>query len=430
MDRSADRLAKNSPLYRIFSMCGLLTLGVGCTIAPINCAPDTDDDGSSAADAGAVADAGVAVDAGDTIEDAGVQDDAGSGTLDGGDTSSDGGVVSDDGGSETDAGTVACTDTDSALGTLVLADGYVLTDSASIPDDAIAVAPYTGTDAATHLAILRSTDLSVRDLGVWPALGEDTTLFNLVPDDADVESPYASGYLVGDGSLLAAGYTAYDADTSSFPGKLALWNGTEVTYLQADGNYSAAIYNDILLVNGLGAGDVGDAAAVYGAGLINDAWVGRELATFPAAWGAYSGYNAVTSDGVALLGGYFTYDDVMSNHLIGLPASELSAAWENETPVSLEGKPVIASGDMLSVASMDAKLAILRGSYGEVADGVFVLELQTENDTVSALGDEAAVLTSTDECTPIHFVSTFESDIMVAVGNTGAMKVLRISQAE
>ena len=428
MDRSVDKFVPSFAFSRVLSMCGLLMLGVGCTIAPINCAQPADDGNDNIVDSGTVADAGP-IDASSSNEDSGVQDDSGVEAGDAGDHS-DGGNVADGGEGLGDAGTSACADSDSDLGTLSLADGFVVAGSASMPDDVVAVSSFIGNDDATHLAILRSDDLSVRDLGVWPDLGEDTVLFKLIADDDSVESPFPSSYLAGNGNLLAAGYTAYDAENSGFPGKIALWNGNEVSYMQADGNYSAAMYDDILLINGLGAGDVGDTAGIYGAGLVDDTWSGKALASFPTDWNAYSGHNAVTSDGVAILGGYFTYNDVMSNHLLAVPAAELSTAWVNGTPVSLENKPVVASGDMLSVAAMGPQLAILRGVYGQTADGVFVTELQVENDTVSAVGDEVAVLTSTDECTPIHFVSKVENDLMVAVGNTGAMKLLRISASE
>lgn len=414
---------------RLVSICGIFLCGVGCTIAPINCAaPDPD----VAEDAGG----DVVVDAGTGAADAGQLNDAGTGIGDGGSAPSDAGQDAQDAGEMPDGGATACADSDSPLGSLVLREGYTLSGTAAIPDDVIAVASYVASDAEVHLAALRSGDLSVRDLGIWPELGDDTLLFSLVAEDDNVVMPFPSAYLAGNGSSLAAGYTAYDADSFTFPGTIAWWNGTDTSYLAAEGNYSAVMYDDLLWVNGLGAGDAGDASGVYGMGFENDALIGKTLATFPSEWNAYSGHNAVTSTGIALLGGFFSWNDVFSNHLIAVSADELTAAWSNNTTISLEEKPVVASGsgeagDMLSVATMGADVAILRGVFGQTATGVFRIMLQQQDDDeVSANGDETPVLTTVDDCTPVHFVSTFASGLMVAVGNPGSMRLLRLSVAE
>lgn len=417
MRHSSIRSRTANGFSRFLSSCGLLLCGVGCTIAPINCAPpDTNDTppgdagssfdgGVDAGDAGSRGDAGSWIDAGSTVEDAGTSE---------------------------DAGVTACPSPSSELGSLVLGNGYALAGAVSIPDDVVAVAAWTGTGVDVRVAALRSGDLSVRDLGVWPALGEDTQLFSLVAAEDDVDAPFGSSYLAGNGTSLAAGYTytGSGSDEPAYPGKIALWDGDAVDYVSAPGNFSAFMHNDVLVINGQGAGDISGSEAIYGVGFENDAPVGKTLATFPSDWNAYSGYSAVTSSGIALLGGFFTLNDITGNHLVAATVDDIDDAWSNNVPFSLADRPVVASGNLLSVAGWGTDVAILRGDWGQPADGIFRAPLANDNGTVTVTGDEIPVLTTVDACTPIHFISTFESDLMVAVGEAGNMRLLRVSHAE
>lgn len=370
--------------------------------------------------------------------------DAGPGDAGAGDAgaSQDAGVPAPDAGGPTgDAGVPAdpCANAtfDDALGTLRLAPGFALIGSAPLPESAIAAAAL---DVAgeSHVAVVDGVTLEVKDLGPWPTLSAGISLFSLLPADESAEAPFASYFLASTGSDLAAGYTSFDTEAFTFPGQVVWWNGTSAAWFAAEGNYSAAFTvpegaaesaGPMLLVNGLSATTLAEGAAIYGV-RDHDAWSTGIVATFPESWGAYSGYTAVTTAGIAVVGGFYALAEApATNHLHALPSASLAPAAGEDVAAELGDNDRIWSGSALQVSAFGAGIAVLEGDYGAPIDGLRYLPLLASTTGVEA-GPQRDILSAADACTAITLLAPMGEDLLVGLADRAGSRLLRIQQAD
>ena len=339
----------------------------------------------------------------------------------------------------TDAG-VTCADLphDEKLGTLQLQTGFAAAESVALPAGIGAVsAVQSGSDFQLY-GLTGGSDSSLYALGTWPAIAASTTpLRPVVPEADQGANTFPSGYLTNDGTRLLTGYTMLG---ENFPGKVLVYDTAtpaESTYVSAAGNFSAAAVPGAFLINGVGIEGVAEGgSAIYALKTDAKPFQGTKLATFPVA-GVFSGYTAVTSDNIAVLG-YAASDASTSdpfdtiNYLTAVAPAVYTPAISGGTTFVLTNPNAIeiyAKGDLQGVAGFGTGVALHRGTFTATKD-ISRIELTVGGITPSTVtaGDLTSVLTTSNTCTNVVGMTPMGADLLVGVADKNGRRLVRLQQ--
>ncbi len=338
--------------------------------------------------------------------------------------------------SGTDAG-VACADLphDSKLGTLQLQTGYaVATETATLPEGIIAVTAIPS-GAEFKLYGLNGTDDSLYALGTWPSvtLGGAPLQSIYAEADRDGGTKFPSGYLVNDGTRLLTGYTTLGPITN-IPGTALVYDTltpASSKYISANGNFSAAGLDGGFLINGQGLEGTSESGnAVYALRTGTSSFQGSKLATFPVA-GASSGFTAVATNGVAVLG-YSDSTSPFANHLRAVAPGTYTEAFTGGTTVALTdtNAPGIYSGtDIKSVTGFGEGVALHRGPFTSTKD-VARIPLPLGGITPGSVtpGELETVLTTSNTCTSVVLMTPMGSDLLVGVSDKQGRRLVLLKK--
>lgn len=323
------------------------------------------------ADAGQV-DAGR--DAGTTVVDAGI--DAG--------TAVDAGV---------DAGP-ACDPGDAVLGTLTLATGARVLNSSTMPA------------GVTQAVVINDTAYGLKGENIIPmgllfGLQERPAVASINTGTAG--SGFPSAFLAADGTKILAGYTTAGAGA---PGTLTLLDivDNSVVRIPSNGNYDAVgVPGSGFIVSAISVSDQSD-AGVY---TYNTAAL--PLIGFPA--GSSSGNVARTGSGM-LVYGYA--DSAFAPHVLAVPPDQLSAPF-----LAAAGVEVYAGTESVTdVATANDDVFLLQNAFDSSfnpANPKIVKYHLTNNLGVISVGAPAPLLSSSNTCTEILFVSSNGSSVLVGL---------------
>jgi hypothetical protein len=318
---------------------------------------------------------------------------------------------------------------DPKLGTLQLQTGFAAAETSPLPEgiDAVTAVP---SGSEFKLYGLRSSDLYA--LGTWPnvALGAASLQSIYAEADRDGGTRYLSGYLTNDGTRLLAGYTKQGTDFSNIPGTVLVYDTATPAnskYLAANGNFTAAGFDGGFFINGQGIeGSNESGNAVYALRTSTTPFQGSKLASFPPA-GLYSGFTAVASNGVAVLG--FS-DNTFANHIRAVAPATYTPALSSGTPFTLtdtNAPEVYAGADLQSVAGFGEGVALRRGSFTATSDiSRFELTLGGITPTSVTVGERKAVLTVGNACTDVVLMAPMGPDLLVGVKDKNGRRLVRL----
>jgi hypothetical protein len=343
----------------------------------------------------------------------------------------------------TDAGTdagVACTDLphDPKLGTLQLQTGFAAAESAALPEGVVEV---TAVQSGSNYKLygLRGLEGSLYELGTWPdlALGA-TALQATIPEEERSATTYLSGHFSNDGTRLLSGYTKAGG---GFPGKVLVHDtaATSSTYLSAPGNYTSAGVSGGFLLNGTGLEGVAEGgAAVYALKTGSTPYQTSKLATFPEA-GVSSGFTAVASNGVAVLGySKFNLENFTNtNKLRAVAPAVYTPAFTSGTTLALSdtnAPEIHASIELFSIAGFGNGVALHRGFY-DTSFNAFTRDVSRIELAVNALnpasvtaGALTSVLTTPNTCTNVVSMTPMGADLLVGVKDKNGRRLVRLQK--
>jgi hypothetical protein len=329
-----------------------------------------------------------------------------------------------------DAGT-SCEDLahDAKLGTLQLQPGFTAMESVALTPQIVAVTAMPSSNGYT-LYGLRGSDKSLYSLGIWPSISAGgQALISVISESDRNETTFLSGYLTHDGTRLLSGYTKSGAN---FPGSVVVYDTvtpSNSTYLSAPGNFSAAAVSGTFLINGTGLGNF-EGTAVYAMKVGSPNFTLSTLATFPNPTAA-SGYSAVSSNGVAVLG----YSAYPKNTLHAVPPSVYTAALSSRTSFALGDWPEVYSGeDLFAAAGFGSGVALHRGSFdpetfAPLTKDVVRRELTLGgNPETVTVGAPTSVLTTRNTCTQVDLVTSMGADLLVGVADKNGRRLVRLQK--
>jgi hypothetical protein len=270
-------------------------------------------------------------------------------------------------------------------------------------------------------------DGTVHSLGTTSALDAGPELANVFAPPDRGGGAFLSQFLTGGGQQLLAGYTTNGA---GFPGNVALVDLRDggVSYVNAPGNFSAVAFAGGFAINGGGVGDAGSEDGVY---LLNAAGGASALASFDSAWMANSGYTAVTSQQVLLLG-YFNGVDFM-NHVSAAPPTQWNPSVASGMPFMLNASVEIAAADDLStVGTVGTDAVLVHGGfqasapYAAFTTEVDRLPLALSSSTVTP-GTAKAILLSADQCTYVGFTATSGANLLLGIADKNGSRLVTVS---
>jgi hypothetical protein len=272
-------------------------------------------------------------------------------------------------------------------------------------------------------------DRQLHQLGALPSLTLGPALASVI-SPADVAADAGPGAFLG-GSLSTSGtqlLTGYTLSGAGFPGNVLAYETADagVQYTSAPGNYTLAGLASGFLVNGSALGSA-TGSGVY----VLDAQGAYGLATFDASWKASSGYTAVTTNGVLLLG-YFDGTDY-KNHVRAVPPSLSAPALTGRTSFALMSAPeVLAADDALDFTAVGTDAVVVRGgydaNYASFTTRVERLPLTlsgSETQTVMA-GAPVTLLEATNKCTKVSFVVGAGAKLLVGLTDRNGRRVLQV----
>lgn len=345
-------------------------------------------------------------------------------SSDGGD---DGGV-SDAGAEEADGGDAGddprdmCVDLDPVLGSLTLADGFSIIESAPLPAGIAALHAHEEDDGWRLFAVDFLQD-AVVDLGRWPELSPSPAKrFDVLPPDLDDDGAMVSWFLASDGARLVTGYTGtFDPEALVAPGAIALYDLTPgvaepLTFLEAANNYAATFVGDALVLNASSLDDVEEGTAIYG--LTDSA---RVLARYEDPTSTYGGPLIATADDGLVVGGYDANTGLQRLHWIA--PEDVSAALVGEPLALVQAEEVLAA-PALTAARFGSDLAYAHGDYFNPFEGVRRVSLGE-----GARGAIVDVLTAEDGCTSVDLLAPLGDDLLVSVSDDeGGLRLVRIRE--
>ena len=326
-----------------------------------------------------------------------------------------------DAGSELDGGMDAGTGNpcdsamhDDVLGTLVLANGAAVVQSAPLPGNVFGVGMVNGSIYAVTFTN------TLRQLGTLPTLTPGPELTSIIaPGDRDGGVRYGGGFVVGNGTALMTGYTR----PGDFGGSVLIFETSDAgfQFVNAPGNYSAASINGSWLVNGLGLGAVSTAnVGIYAL----DSQGPFGFTEFPAA--SSSGFTATTSEGVLLLGYYGTG----ANRLHATTVSTYAGPLANRASFALTtGTDLAIGNDVLTgVSAVGVNGLLLRSNAAYRPVRVEKLPLTTSGSgviTVTA-GAPVTLVNSVDECTSLKFAVGAGNTFLLGVEDKNGERIIEV----
>lgn len=343
---------------------------------------------------------GAPTDAGDaepeSTEDGGPtpEEDAGPGPEDGGSPEpEDGGSTEPEDAGEPDP--CANVDENAQLGTLALTEGWQVLDSAAFGDASVFTTTMWVDESGDAPVVMRldgaGNILSASWFPTFPSSpGPLGNIFDGSDDDpADV---FLSPTVATAGAYAIFGYTGFDPDTATFPGKIAIVDTTDFTvrHVSAPGNFSHVATTDTIFVNSLGAG------ALEGAGLYAidiDTLTVTQVGTFPEEDFAGSGYSFLTADDV-IGSGYANAD--FDNVLSATTTATLLAANE---PIDFSTLASVFVGGTLGIASHPSGLLHVNGFYDASFTANYTSIDLIEVDALFSAQTPEPVVTFVDTCT-------------------------------
>jgi hypothetical protein len=346
------------------------------------------------------------------------------------DEETDAGMTISDGGQESDAGVDpnACLfDENSPLGDFTLASGYSVVDVSRVSSSIMAIAALSTAASTEDIYALDTSTNQVVHLGQWPTLGDNTLVFDLVRNQDQSETTFASGFLVTNGQYLAAGYTLpFDANTGVAPGHIAIYDTaageTEepLVHINADNNFHANFLDSYLIVNGSSIDGNGSTNGVYAWDLIASTSIGQ-VAAFPGDASA-SGYTIVPTGDVVGLG---YYDASFTNQMKVIGKASLVDAIGSMATVSLDGKASILSDGFLLADHMGNDLVFANGYYDDsfqlVQGNVVLVPISSETtggETSHQAGEASAIVSvPANTCQRIAFLSSIKEDLIIAISD-------------
>jgi hypothetical protein len=314
---------------------------------------------------------------------------------------------------------------DFVLGSALLGTGFSIVDSATSPLPAGAFVAFATVDdgAGSAEVLVLHADLAVEGIGGWPNLGlTDSVPPSLAPDDFDGASDFASYYLVADRDILVAGFTRSD-----FSGTVAIRDrdaGT-MTFLDAPGNYHAALVDGRVLVNGFGLGDLtSDGARVYG---LDDLTAPAAVQVADFGGTPFSSFVLPLRAGGALLGS--TDATTFENHFYGVPATALDGAFATPATSIDVGDPVVTIPSLLGAAPLADGIAFIAADENFAPTAVRYVPLAGDGGADGA-GAVVDVLTLTDACTSLGAVTAFpDGSVLVVLDHAaGDDAIVRIAR--
>jgi hypothetical protein len=333
-----------------------------------------------------------------------------------------------------DAGTDPCANVshDPKLGTLQLQAGFTAAaETATLPEGIGAV---TAVPSGSEFKLYGLRDTDVYALGTWPnvALGAASLQSIYAEADRDGGTRYPSGYLTNDGTRLLAGYTK-QGPVTAIPGTVLVYDTVTPAnskYLAANGNYTAAGFDGGFFINGQGIeGSSESGNAVYALKTSTSSFQGSKLASFPPA-GLYSGFTAVATNGVAVLG--FS-DSNFANHLRAVAPATYTPALSSGTPFTMNdtNAPEVYTGaDLQSVTGFGEGVALRRGTFTATSDiSRFELTLGGINPASVAVGERKSVLTVGNACTDVVLMAPMGPDLLVGVKDKNGRRLVRLQVA-
>jgi hypothetical protein len=320
----------------------------------------------------------------------------------------------------------ACAGADAVLGTALLGAGFSIVDSAASPLPAGTFLALAAVDdgAGNAEVLVLHADVTVERVGVWPNLAvTDAIPTSLAPPDFDANNDFASYYLVADRDALVAGVTRAD-----FSGTLAIHDraGGTTSFLDAPGNFHAALVGGRLLVDGLGLDALtSDGARVYGvADLAAPAAV--QVVDFGGA--PFSSFVLPLAAGGALLGA--TDPTTFSNDFYGVSSEALDGAFASPAVAPVVGTPLVSIPALLGATPLSDGVAFV--AVDDVTTfSPSALRFLSVADDGGGGGAGALVdaLTLTDACTSLGAVTAFPdgSALVVLDHATGDDVIVRIA---
>ncbi|HEX8824218.1 MAG TPA: hypothetical protein VF794_30135 [Archangium sp.] len=331
----------------------------------------------------------------------------------------------------TDAGTdagVACTDLphDPKLGTLQLQTGFAAAETAALPEG---IGSVTAIQSGPEFKLygLRGTDLY--ELGTWPNVALGTAaLQSTIAEPDRAGTTYPNGYLTNDGTRVLSGYTKPGPLTNT-PGMVLVYDTrtpANSQYVSAPGNFTAAGLSGSFLINGQGIeGSNESGNAVYALKTETSPFQGSRFATFPES-GLYSGYTAVATNGVAVLG---YSDSAFTNHLRAMAPALYTPALSGGTTLALSDSnaPEIYSGDLAEITAFGEGVALHRTNFPNTRDvSRIALTVGGTDAKVVTAGTLESVLTTSNTCTNVVTMSPLGADLLVGVKDKNGRRLVRL----
>jgi hypothetical protein len=181
------------------------------------------------------------------------------------------------------------------------------------------------------------------------------------------------------------------------------------------------------LVNGDGLGP-----ATGGGLYVLDAQGAWRLATFDPSWKASSGYTAVTSNGVFLVG-YIDGTD-FKPHVRAVPPSLSAPALTGRVSFALSGAPeILVADDVQGFTAVGTDAVIVRGAYDFSRDDTFTSRVERLPLTLSGAGTQTVTagapvtfLEATNRCTSVSFVVGAGARVLVGLTDRNGRRVLQL----
>ncbi len=320
-------------------------------------------------------------------------------------------------------GDAGCGD-DPILGSLGVADGFILVGGQGLPDNIVSVGLKDLGDGSPVELIGLTDDLHVVDLGVYP--GSTPALppevFDaLAPDDQGLArtGDVFPSFLVVDRALIGAGYTRA-TDFGGFVGAFNALTGA-TSYIEAPANFAAVTRDDTLFIEAAGLGPAAGGLGVYTAA--------AGAASFFGGLGdgaVASGNLAVTSDGVLVVGRFAGAD----NELFALPSATVDAVLAGGAAPDLDAAAPLYTGALngfsagvvgvgAGVALVDVDLTTFAGvgvSFIGLADGA----------TVTAAAPVPVLTGGSAACTSVLSLAQTGGDLIVGVHDAAGARLVQV----
>lgn len=308
----------------------------------------------------------------------------------------DGGVVGPEDAGEPDP--CANADENAQLGTLALTEGWQVLNSGEFGNASVFTTTlWVDESGADDPSVMRLDGvggiLSADWFPNFPTSAEPLgNIFDGSDDDpADV---FLSPSVATAGPYAIFGYTGFDPDTGTFPGKIAIVDTTDfsVRHVNAPGNFSHVATTDTIFVNGLGAGTL-EGAGLYAIDI--ETLTVSLVGSFPTEEFAGSGYSFLTADDV-IGSGYANadFENVLS-------ATTTETLLSDDAPIDFSTLASVFVGGTLGIASHPDGFLHTNGFYDASFTANYTSVDLITVDALFTAGTPEPVVTFVDACTAL-----------------------------